>query len=51
MPTLRDEIGPLWYRFYAAGFPACHESCARNYFVVLWDLGENGETYYKLGIN
>jgi len=42
---------PLWFSFFLAGYPGCHESCARNYFLVLWNLGENYETVYKLGLN
>lgn len=53
MTHLREmmQVEPLWYRFFGAGFPSCHERCARNYFVVLWDLGENHETEYKIGMN
>ena len=39
------------YRFFPAGFPTCHAQCSRNYWLILWDVGEDLETRYKLGLN
>ena len=41
----------MMYRLFKFGFPCCHECCARNYFVVLWDVGEALESVVKLGLN
>lgn len=38
------------YRLQVAGFPYCHEQCARNYFMVIYSLGP-GSTSYKMGLN
>jgi hypothetical protein len=48
-----NEHPPLgaWYTLYAAGFPTCHEHCARNYFIVMYDIFPNGETQYTLSLN
>jgi hypothetical protein len=40
------------YRLYKAGYPTAHETLARNYFMVIWDIGEDGGyTTYKMGLN
>lgn len=41
----------LIWRFYSFGYPTCHEVCARNCCIVLWDLGEDFETSFKMGLN
>ena len=40
-----------WFSFFKAGYPTCCESHARHYFMVIWDIGEDGECSYKLSIN
>jgi hypothetical protein len=45
------SVEPLWFSFYGAVAPACHESCFLNYFVVMWALGENFATTFRLGMN
>lgn len=41
----------LIWKFFKAGYPVCHERCARNYWTVLWDLGTEHETFFKLSLN
>lgn len=46
-----DLALPLWLSFRDSGFPFCHENCARNYWIVTYDLGVDHETSYKMGLN
>jgi len=39
------------YRLFNFGFPTCHERCARNAWMVIWDVGEDLETSFKIGLN
>ncbi len=39
------------YRLFEAGFPFCCETHTRNYFMVVYDIGDHGETSYKMGLN
>jgi hypothetical protein len=39
------------YRLFKYGFPTCHVTCARNYFAVLWDIGDELETRILMGLN
>lgn len=32
----------LRFRFYKAGYPTANETLARNYWMVLWDIGNDG---------
>lgn len=41
----------LRYKLFAVGYPSCCESHARNYFMVIYDLGETGETQYKMSLS
>lgn len=40
-----------WYRFFAAGFPTCCETHARHYFMVIYDVGEDLDTQFKLSLS
>jgi hypothetical protein len=50
-PRIIADTSPLWYRVYEFGYPFCHERCSRNYWLVVYDVGDEGETSYKLGMN
>lgn len=39
------------YRLFESGYPFCCETHARNYFMVVYDIGPDGETSYKMGLN
>ena len=41
----------LVWKFFAAGYPSCCEAHARNYFMVMWNLGQNFETQFKLSLS
>lgn len=41
----------LRYRLSTVGYPSCCEIHARNYFMVIYDLGDWGETQYKMSLN
>lgn len=41
----------LWWKYFKSGFPCCCEQHARHYWMVLWDVGDNGETSFKLGLS
>ena len=40
-----------WYSFFDAGCPTCCEAHARHFFMVIWNIGEDGECSYKLSLN
>ena len=39
------------YALFKAGFPTCHERCARNYLMVIFDVGPDYEICLKLGLS
>lgn len=43
--------GLMVWSFYAFGCPSCHVNCAKNCQMVVWNLGENHETFFKMGLN
>lgn len=46
-----ERFDPLWMSIYEYGWPFCHEQCARSYWLVVYDLGEDHETSLKIGVN
>ena len=40
----------LIWKFRVAGYPFCHVQCARNFFVVIWDLDDSHDMSIKLGL-
>jgi hypothetical protein len=40
----------IW-RFFKAGYPTCCVSHARHYWMVMWDIGVDGETSFKLSLS
>jgi len=40
-----------WYKLFEFGFPFCHVRCAKNYCRVTYDVGDDLETSYKMGLN
>ena len=44
-------MNPWWFHFFAAGYMACCDSHARNCYVIMWDIGDNGERSFKLSLN
>ena len=41
----------LAWRLWVCGYPFCHQSCARNYFAVVWDLSDTTTMTIKMGLN
>jgi hypothetical protein len=41
----------LEFRSQRHGYPGCHVNCARNYWMVVWDLGSGLEMSIKVGLN
>lgn len=46
-----DGVRALGYRLFAAGFPTCCETHARYTFMVIWDIGQDREMSFKMGLN
>lgn len=42
---------PLWWKYFMSGYPTCCKSHARHCWMVMWDIGDDYETFYKLSIN
>jgi hypothetical protein len=32
------------------GYPTCHVACAQNYWMVIYDVGSDLETSFKMGL-
>lgn len=39
------------YKLFKSGYPTCHESCARHYFAVIYDVGEHFETRILMSLS
>lgn len=42
---------PWWFKLFKAGYPTCCVSHARYYFMAIYDIGDNGEATFKMGLN
>jgi hypothetical protein len=40
-----------WWTLFESGYPLCCQNHARNYFMIVWDLGKEYEASFKIGIN
>jgi hypothetical protein len=41
----------MTWKLAGLGYPCCHESCARHYFMAVWDLGPRFELLIKMGLS
>jgi hypothetical protein len=41
----------LRYRLFRAGYPTCCEHHARHCFLVIYDLGDQRETFFRMSLN
>jgi hypothetical protein len=44
-------MNPWWYKLFRAGYLCCCEVHARYYFTVVYDIGDEGETMYRLSLS
>jgi hypothetical protein len=40
-----------WYKLFVAGYPTCCESHARRYFMVIYNVGDDLETQFKMSLS
>ena len=45
------ESDPPWYRISGSGFMHCCDVHAMHYWCVVYEIGENFWTSYKMGLN
>jgi hypothetical protein len=43
--------GTVNWKLREAGYPSCHVSCARRYFMAVWDIGVRYEMRIKMGLS
>jgi len=41
----------LPWGLYKAGYPTCCEQHARHYWMVIWDLGPDYDTSFKMSLS